>query len=432
MKNTTLESILQTDLYQLTMGYAALALQNAGETTGFESFVRKIKPNITDNNYYTFNAEIEVRSFINKVKKEIREPDFFDRYWEMIKNKVNENSYKTMKSEFESIYKFFDYTVMSNGSKINAFVPVFQYKGPKFFGQMLETPITNIINGKVGINSYKGVFNIHLDSDIYKHELKRRAIQYRNATTKIILEAGYRRAPSFSVAQNASRIAIKENWNGTSNTSIFEEIDQKKINGSMAHAYIMSFEENGKPNELKAFKTWNTIFPNSTILIDTYDSVKAVRILIDNNIKPAAVRIDSDPIEELAFKVRKELDNADWRDVKIFLSGDITPEKLIQWEKDNVPFDICMAGTHYVNIDGAENINPGFVYKIVEFTRSNGKTEFPIKKAFGKSNYPGLKSVYFNEKDNILTVTKSSEFGFFNDSLENVNNETEIIFEGLF
>jgi nicotinate phosphoribosyltransferase len=436
MKTTNIPtSILQTDFYQFTMAYAYLLTNKANQITGFESFIRKIKPEITNNNFYIFNAEEEVSYFINIVKKEINKPSFFDSFWNIIKDKIDMSTYDQAKKAFDQMNKDFEYKVIPNGTKIYPMVPVFQFKGPKFIGQMLETPITNIINGRVGKKSYKDISNIskfvenqNQIVNSYKEKIINRAKEYRKATNKIILEAGYRRAPSFNIAKFASKIAIENNWNGTSNTSIFGEIDNKYINGTMAHSFVMSFFKNGNTNELEAFKVWDSIFPKSTILIDTYDTINAVKILIDNNIKPNAVRIDSDPIEELAINVRNILDNAGWSDVKIFLSGDITPEKLIQWEKNNIPFDICMAGTKYVNLDYAEFINPGFVYKVVEFIDEDGISQFPVKKASGKSNYPGLKQIIVSPNGDIYMFIRKENYDFGMTFPDFINNKAKVFF----
>lgn len=435
IKNSKPKSILETDFYQLTMAYAYLMTNEmARDRTGFESFVRQIKGDITTENYYIFNAEKEVRDFIDNIKKEIREPDFFDRYWDIIKDKVDQRTYNKAKKEFNKLYKFFTFSVLENGSKVKPFVPVFQYNGPRFFGQLLETPITNIINGRVGLKSQKkdSVISLFNENDKqYIQKIKKRAKEYRRSTSKIILEAGYRRAPSFYVAKKASMAAIQANWDGTSNTSIYKDIDSSLIGGSMAHAYVMSFEKNGKTNEVEAFKSWDKLFPKSTMLIDTYNVSRAIDILIQNNIKPAAVRIDSEPIEDYVYLVRQKLDNANWSDVKIFISGDITPEKLKYWEEKDLPFDMCMAGTHYVNIDTAKHINPGFVYKIVEFSK-NGNIEYPEKKSTAKGNYPGLKTVYFNKKNNkIIVSVKRDSCGFKGDSFKKINKKTEVIFDRL-
>jgi len=438
--NTTIEltTPTQTDFYQFTMSYAYLITGIAGQTTGFESFIRHIKPEVAgDNSFYIFKGEKDVHRFMKIVKKEFNSPDFFDKFWEIFNPKFKERNkvgiyYLMAKKAFDEMDKNFKYTVVPDGTKVYPMVPVFQFKGSKMIGQMIETPITNIVNGQTGQESFKTFFPNETDSiekihnimngivpPDYNKMLEERAIEYRKATSKILFEAGYRRSPNFALAYAASMIAIKNGWDGTSNTSLYGAINIDKIGGTMAHAFIMAFEK-----EIDAFKAWDAIFPGSTMLIDTYDSVNAVKMLIEHNIKPVAVRIDSDPIEDIAREVRSILDKAGWTDVKIFLSGDITPEKLIQWEKDEVPFDMCMAGTKYVNLEVMRNVNAGFVYKIVEY-EDNGKRFYPFKKAFGKSNYPGLKTINVDKQGNIK-LTINDEIGFNN--IENISDDANVEF----
>ena len=436
--NIQLNTPTQTDFYQFTMSYAYLIAGIANQTTGFEAFIRHIKPAVAgDNKFYIFKGEQDVHNFMRIVKKEFNSPDFFDQFWEIFNPKFKERNkvgiyYLMAKKAFDEMDKDFEYTVVPDGTKVYPMVPVFQFKGSKMIGQMIETPITNIVNGQTGQESFKTFFPDEFDAiekidnimngvvpPDYNEMLEERAKEYRAATTKILLEAGFRRSPNFALAYAASMIAIENGWDGTSNTSLFGAIDIEKIGGTMAHAFIMAFK-----NEIDAFKAWDAIFPGSTMLIDTYDSVNAVKMLIENNIRPVAVRIDSDPIEKIAREVRAILDDAGWTEVKIFLSGDITPEKLIQWEKDDVPFDMVMAGTKYVNLDVMANVNSGFVYKIVEY-EEDGRRYFPYKKAFGKSNYPGLKTVTV-DPDGDITMTINGKIGFNN--IENINDDAYMEF----
>lgn len=461
---TTPTSAFETDFYQLTMSYAYLLTGKAYEVTGFECFYRHTKKEVSgDMNYVIFNSEKQVRSFMAKIEKEFKSKFFFDTFWEKIEPKLfflsdeqKAENYNKAQTAFEFMQtKTFEYSVIPNGSKIYPKVPAFQFKGPKLIGQMIETPITNIINGEAGFETIfqrtafadferdsfefiKLVMNNEIP-EFYLNELKDKAKEYRNATNKIILEAGFRRAPSFEIAKAASLIAIEAGWNGTSNTALVGKIPLSMINGTMAHAFIMSFK-----TEVEAFKAWDSIFPNSVMLIDTYDTVNAVKTLIKENIKPKAVRIDSDPIEELAFSVRKELDNAGWNDVKIFLSGDITVEKLRQWEEEKVPYDMCMVGTKYVNLNVMEHVNCGFVYKVVELEElvqtdmthyEDGSSRnyeiikrYPVKKASGKSNYPGLKTVTVDSEGNILMTIEKDTFGYKGD-FNSISNFAEVTFK---
>jgi nicotinate phosphoribosyltransferase len=428
--------IFQTDYYQFTMSLAYLVSGKANEITGFESFFRHIKKEVNPfTDFYIFSGQEELVRFIESVKQEIQDPNFFDSFWDIVKKTIPEDRQKEIytiaKSEFEKVDKFFEYTVLPEGSKVFPYIPIFQYRGPKIFGQMIETKVTNIVNGQTGFRTFNmfGKENILKDiADIvypigdipswYKEDLRIKAKEYRNSTSKILFEAAYRRAPGQKAADIATQIAIEEGWNGTSNVSAymkdFVSIDQ--VGGTMAHAFVMSFEE-----EIDAFRAWNDIYPKSTILVDTYDTINAVNTLIENDIRPASVRIDSGDLKEMSFKVREILDNAGWTEVKIFISGDITPEILKEFEEENVPFDITMAGTKYVNEKEISHINAGFVYKIVEYEK-NGKRIFPIKKAEGKSNYPGLKSVHFF--GDRITVDIENEFGFYGNSMDTKETAT--------
>jgi nicotinate phosphoribosyltransferase len=178
------------------------------------------------------------------------------------------------------------------------------------------------------------------------------------------------------------------------------------------------------------------MFPNSTILVDTYDTISAVKSLIRENIKPDTVRIDSGKLDILCFEVRKILDDAGWNDVKIFISGDLTSEILIDYEARGVPFDKCMAGTKFVNVGLAKFTNAGYVYKIVEYTIESDIeidriTIYPQKKAEGKSNYPGLKHVTYEDGKIFVRVNrdeKQSIFGF-EDNVFDAPRNVEIVFD---
>jgi len=127
-------------------------------------------------------------------------------------------------------------------------------------------------------------------------ELRKKAREYRTSTKKILLEAAFRRAPSLRYAKDASRIALEEGWNGTSNLAAFFDYlcPLDLVGGTMAHSFVMSHRD-----EFEAYMLWNRVFPNSTFLIDTYDVMNAVEFFVRNKIKPSAVRIDSDPLGQL-------------------------------------------------------------------------------------------------------------------------------------
>ena len=83
-----------------------------------------------------------------------------------------------------------------------------------------------------------------------------------------------------------------------------------------------------------------------------------------------------------------------------------------------------MAGTKYVNLGVMANVNCGFVYKIVEY-EAEGVNYYPYKKAFGKSNYPGLKTVSV-DTDGDITMTIGGEFGF--NDMNRINDNANMEF----
>ena len=73
------------------------------------------------------------------------------------------------------------------------------------------------------------------------------------------------------------------------------------------------------------------------------------------------------------------------------------------------------------HLDEIVGINPGFVYKLVEYT-SNGERIFPVKKACGKGNYPGLKRVVCSDK-----VLLKDGFGF--EGLDLIKEDMEVVYD---
>jgi len=386
----------------------------ANEYTGFEGFCRDVKPEVGPEGYYLFGGSEQLSSFIKLVKGEIHSGRIRDRLIELVLPKVREDLREAQKQEvlrkWDSLDMIFDVFIYPENKKVVPHVPVVQYAGPRWIGQLLETPILNIINGATGLNTQKHFDKGNLDKltmleaivfpednsdDLYmghhiafQTELGKRAREYRSATKSILLEAGLRRAPSFNTSLFASGEALHKGWDGTSNVACIDILgtDPSNVGGTMAHAFVMSFE-----TELESFKAWDKIFPGSTILIDTYDVVNAANMLVEHNIKPNDVRIDSDPLDGYAFQVREVFNKAGWGDVGIFLSGDLTPETLRDYESRGVPFTKCMAGSKYLNNGYGRFCNCGFVYKIVEYEDSSGKMIYPQKKSTGKKSYPGLK-----------------------------------------
>ena len=73
--------------------------------------------------------------------------------------------------------------------------------------------------------------------------------------------------------RSAARASYIAGCIGTSNTLAGYKLGIP-VFGTSAHSFIMSFEK-----ELEAFKQFNKIFPSGYLLVDTYDTVAAIKCL---------------------------------------------------------------------------------------------------------------------------------------------------------
>ncbi len=444
---------LRTDFYQISMGFAYIVAGLNTQKTGFEGFVRHVKAATNPNkNFYIFDGETEVREYMEAIRAELRDPELVETFIELVAPKITAPNKDELIQKFRENWKTvdtdFEYSVIPNGTKVFPLVPVFQYSGDKMVGQMIETFVTNIYNGRTGLATLKyllekgdesisavdfgwlsGIMSGDRDAlGVYSDILTDQAKKFRASTDKILLEAAFRRAPSFETAKMASKIAIANGWNGTSNvaTVLDGDLDASKIGGTMAHSWVMCFKD-----ESESFRVWDKIFPGTTMLIDTYSVEKAalsIKNMIDSGeiIAPKEVRIDSDPLDVYANNVKAILGDK----VNVYVSGDMDVEKFEAFNADNVPYSKAMAGTKYVYADETiAKLNCGFVYKIVQYTDESGEIVKPEKKSTGKSNYAGLKNGSFDKETNTLTVNFSKmndSIGFFN--LDGMDESTKVVF----
>jgi nicotinate phosphoribosyltransferase len=162
------------------------------------------------------------------------------------------------------------------------------------------------------------------------------------------------------------------------------------VNGTMAHSYVMAFED-----ELQAFRAFAEDFPNdATLLIDTFDveegarrAVKVAQELDGGGVRLRGVRIDSGDLSELSRSVRRILDDAGLHDVSVVASGDLDEYRIRDLLAQAAPIDAFGVGTQLGTSGDAPAL--GGVYKLV------AQDSAPkIKLSAGKATLPGRKQVY--------------------------------------
>jgi nicotinate phosphoribosyltransferase len=162
------------------------------------------------------------------------------------------------------------------------------------------------------------------------------------ASGRPVIEFGSRRAHGPQAGFLASRASFIGGCIGTSNIHAGLKLGIP-VFGTMAHSFIMSFE-----NEVEAFQQFNHLIPSGFLLVDTYDSIRAIKKIIQAKIHPTGIRLDSGDLFQLSMDVRKILDRAGYSSTKIMASGDLNEYLIKDLINRGAPIDLFAVGTELV------------------------------------------------------------------------------------
>jgi len=216
-----------------------------------------------------------------------------------------------------------------------------------------------------------------------------------------VFDFGARRAHGRDAGILAARASFIGGASGTSLVLAGHYFDIPYV-GTMAHKFISE-----RPSELAAFRDYTAAFPNNTtLLIDTYDTLEGARNasivakeMAARGTQLRAVRLDSGDLLTLSKQVRRILDAEGLDYVQIIASHDLDEFQIDTLLSNGAPIDSFGVGTRLAT--GA-NFNPrtreggpsalGGVYKVVE---SDGR---PVRKQSldepSKATIPGKKQVH--------------------------------------
>ena len=270
-----MKSALATDLYQLTMmaGYERAGL--SGWST-FELFVREMPPH---RGYLVAAGIAQAVEYLSALRFTPDEIEYLrsvpgltaagDRFFS-----------ETLPSfRFEG-----DVWAMHEGEPVFAGEPMVRVRAMPPQAQLVETALLAIINFQTLIAS-------------------KAARIVSAAAGRPILEFGTRRAHGLDAALYAARASYVAGCAGTSNVEAGFRFGIP-ISGTMAHSWVQSF-----PTEIDAFRAYlETYGHETTLLVDTYDTARAVRAIVAAGLAPAAVRLDSGDFGPLSREVRGILD----------------------------------------------------------------------------------------------------------------------------
>ncbi|MCB1379364.1 MAG: nicotinate phosphoribosyltransferase [Alphaproteobacteria bacterium] len=202
-----------------------------------------------------------------------------------------------------------------------------------------------------------------------------------------VVDFGARRMHGVEAAAAAARAFHIAGVDATSNVSAARS-HGLPLTGTMGHSYVQAHDR-----EADAFRAFAKTFPGTTILIDTYDTERAARQIVDltrsegAGFRISAVRLDSGDLEALSRHVRRLLDSAGLGQIRILASGGLDEWKIARLVETGAPIDGFGVGTAM----GVSEDDPALdiVYKLTEY---NGKGRLKLSTA--KSTLPGQKQVF--------------------------------------
>ena len=356
------ESVLLTDLYQLTMlqGYFDRGME---ETAVFEFFVRKLPP---QRNFLVAAGLEQALIFLENLRFTPEELEWVSGY----------GAFRPAFVRYLENLRFTgDVHAMPEGTAFFPNEPILRVTAPLPQAQLVESRLINLLHFQTLIAS-KAVRSVLV------------------APNKLLVDFGLRRAHGAEAGLLAARASYLVGFAGSA-TVLAAPLFGVPIFGTMAHSFIQAHDE-----ESIAFEHFAHSLPENVILlIDTYDTEAAAEKVVQlapklerDGIKIKGVRLDSGDLAEHAFKVRRILDEGGLGHVTIFASGSVDEYVLERLLQKKAPIDGFGIGTHMDTSADAPYLD--CAYKLVEYA---GKAR--RKRSEGKVLWPGRKQVYRSYDD---------------------------------
>jgi nicotinate phosphoribosyltransferase len=216
------------------------------------------------------------------------------------------------------------------------------------------------------------------------------------ADGRMVVDFGSRRAHGIDAALTVAWAAYLAGADGTSLVEAGRHWGIP-IFGTMAHSYIQAHDD-----EQQAFRDFAELYPNTTLLVDTYDTLAGVRSVIElsrqmgDDFNVRAIRLDSGDLLDLSRTSRTLLDEAGLHQVKIFASSGLDEYALESLVTQHAPIDGFGVGTALAVSADAPALD--LAYKLVQY---DGKPR--TKFSPGKVIYPGRKQVFRSQRDGEIT-----------------------------
>ena len=219
----------------------------------------------------------------------------------------------------------------------------------------------------------------------------------RAAGGRPVSDFGARRAHNVDAAVYGAGAAYIGGASGTA-TVLAGKMFGIPISGTMAHSWVMSFE-----NEYQAFRAYAESYPDSTVLlVDTYDVLKsgvpnAIRtareVLAPLGKRLKGIRLDSGDLAYLSKEARKMLDEAGLEDCIIVASNSLDEYTILSLHQQEALIDSYGVGEKLITSSTTPVF--GAVYKLAAIKKGEDfLPKIKISETVEKITNPGLKEIY--------------------------------------
>jgi nicotinate phosphoribosyltransferase len=346
---------LLTDLYQLTM-LQAYAEERMDETAVFSLFVRRMPPR---RNYLVACGLDDVLRFLETLRFDAAALGYLA-------------SLRRFSDRFLRHLESFRFTgdvhAVAEGTPLFALEPILEIVAPLPEAQFVETAVMNLIHQQTVIAS--------------------KAARVRAAAAgRSVVDFGLRRMHGLHAGLATARACYIAGVDATSNVAA-GQCYGIPVSGTMAHSYVQAHED-----EYEAFRAFARLYPDTVLLVDTYDTLDGVRkvaaLARENgpDFRVSAIRLDSGDLRALAIEARRILDEAGLQRVQIVASSSLNEDLIAGLVRDGAPIDVFGVGTEMGVSRDVPTID--IVYKLVEYA-GRGR----LKLSPGKQVLPGRKQVF--------------------------------------
>jgi nicotinate phosphoribosyltransferase len=350
---------LLTDLYQLTMAQAYFE-QGMTDAAVFELFVRRIPAT----RHFLLAAGLEqALDYIEGLRFSAEELAFLATLGIFRRNFLD---YLGTVRFTGSVH------AMPEGTPFFANEPIARVTAPILEAQLLESRLLNILHFQTTIAS-------------------KAARCVAAARGKQLVDFGMRRAHEADAGVFAARAAYLAGFDATATVEAGQRFGIP-LSGTLAHSFIEAHD-----SEEQAFRNFVLSYPErTTLLIDTYDSVRGLQhvIALAREFAAAgrqqgirAVRIDSGDLAAQARLARAELDAHGCEHIGIVLSGGLDEHRIDELVSSAVPVDAFGVGTALDVSADAPALD--MAYKLQEYAGKPRRKRSP-----GKATWPGIKQVF--------------------------------------